>query len=223
VSIAILAALSASVALADDFKTINGKEYKNATVSRVEPDGIVVKFHGGIVKLAFTDLSEETRHKFGSQAQIAQAQPSNQMKPEAQAIDDWNAEVRRIQEGRERYKNLPRYTLHDFEMAQFYLVGQIIIIDFSYRGETAKRIDRETFEGYIWRNAEELLRQSNEGTRVLFPDDGLAWYQALPTKTTSLTMSVFARVEDNRSGGTLLRLLGRQIVPDNDGIREIVW
>jgi len=29
-----LAVLSASLALAEDFKTINGKEYKNATVSR---------------------------------------------------------------------------------------------------------------------------------------------------------------------------------------------
>ncbi len=33
----------ASIAVADDFKTINGKEYKNATVTRVEPDGIVLK------------------------------------------------------------------------------------------------------------------------------------------------------------------------------------
>src|ERR1041385_2113849 len=32
-----------SLALADDFKTIKGKEYKNATVSRVEPDGIVLR------------------------------------------------------------------------------------------------------------------------------------------------------------------------------------
>jgi CRISPR/Cas system type I-B associated protein Csh2 (Cas7 group RAMP superfamily) len=31
----------ASVALADDFKTIEGKEYKNVTVKRVERDGIV--------------------------------------------------------------------------------------------------------------------------------------------------------------------------------------
>jgi hypothetical protein len=39
-----------SVSLADDFKTTDGKEYKNATVTRVEPDGVVIKFHGGIVK-----------------------------------------------------------------------------------------------------------------------------------------------------------------------------
>jgi hypothetical protein len=34
-TLAILAALSASLALAEDFKTVNGKEYKDATVSRV--------------------------------------------------------------------------------------------------------------------------------------------------------------------------------------------
>jgi hypothetical protein len=45
--IAILATLSASLALAEDFKTVNGKEYKNATITRVEPDGITVKFSGG--------------------------------------------------------------------------------------------------------------------------------------------------------------------------------
>ena len=37
----ILAALSTSLVLADDINTINGKEYKDATVTRVEPDGIV--------------------------------------------------------------------------------------------------------------------------------------------------------------------------------------
>jgi methionine-rich copper-binding protein CopC len=46
--IAILAALSASLALAQNFQTINGKEYKNASVIHVEPDGITIKFSGGI-------------------------------------------------------------------------------------------------------------------------------------------------------------------------------
>jgi hypothetical protein len=54
--VAILAALSLSLALADDFKTINGKEYKNVTVSRQEPDGIIVTNAkaGLMVKLYFT-------------------------------------------------------------------------------------------------------------------------------------------------------------------------
>jgi hypothetical protein len=33
----------ASVSLADDFKTVSGKEFKNVTVSRQESDGIIVK------------------------------------------------------------------------------------------------------------------------------------------------------------------------------------
>jgi len=47
---AILAALSASLALAQNFQTINGKQYKNASVIHVEPDGITIKFSGGISK-----------------------------------------------------------------------------------------------------------------------------------------------------------------------------
>jgi hypothetical protein len=63
-AVAIFAALSASIVLADDFRTLNGKEYKNATVTRVEPDGVTIKFHGGIVKVPFTDLNEELRRKY---------------------------------------------------------------------------------------------------------------------------------------------------------------
>jgi hypothetical protein len=64
-ALAILAALSASIALADDFKTINGKEYKNAEVSRVEPDGIVLKTKSGITKVYFVELPKELQQRFG--------------------------------------------------------------------------------------------------------------------------------------------------------------
>jgi hypothetical protein len=63
-TITILAMLSASLALADDFKTINGKEYKDATVSRVEPDGVVVKTKSGISKVYFTELPKEVQERF---------------------------------------------------------------------------------------------------------------------------------------------------------------
>jgi hypothetical protein len=45
---AVLAVLATQLAVAEDFKTQKGKEYKNATVSRVEPDGIVLKTTSGI-------------------------------------------------------------------------------------------------------------------------------------------------------------------------------
>jgi hypothetical protein len=61
----------ASVAVADDFKTVDGKEYKNVKVSRVEPDGIVIKFSGGIVKIPFTELSREVQEKYNYDLEAA--------------------------------------------------------------------------------------------------------------------------------------------------------
>jgi len=60
-ALSILVSLPVSLIFADDIKTNNGKEYKNAIVSRVEPDGIMIKFSGGLVKIPFTDLSEELK------------------------------------------------------------------------------------------------------------------------------------------------------------------
>jgi hypothetical protein len=50
VTVFLLIVCFGSVALADGFKTIDGKEYKNVTVSRVEPDGIVLSSKSGIQK-----------------------------------------------------------------------------------------------------------------------------------------------------------------------------
>ena len=47
-----------------DFKTVDGKEYKNVTVSRVEPDGIVVRSKSGILKLYFTELPKGVQERF---------------------------------------------------------------------------------------------------------------------------------------------------------------
>ena len=53
-----------SAAVAEDFTTVNGKEYKEATVTRVDPDGIVVKTKSGITKLYFTELPKEVQERF---------------------------------------------------------------------------------------------------------------------------------------------------------------
>jgi hypothetical protein len=103
--LAISAALSASLALADDLKTSKGQEYKHAKVSRVEPDGVVIKFSGGIVKIPFTDLSPEIQKKYGYDPkaagdfqqqtyqadvararQLAEAMPANTQATEPMAI-----------------------------------------------------------------------------------------------------------------------------------------
>jgi hypothetical protein len=70
--LAALVVLSASLALAEDFKTINGKEYKDATITRVEGDGIVLRTKTGISKVYFIELPKDVQEKF----HYGQATPS---------------------------------------------------------------------------------------------------------------------------------------------------
>jgi len=63
-ALSIFAALSASIALAEDFKTINGKEYKEATITRVEGDGIVLRTKTGISKVYFAELPQDVQKRF---------------------------------------------------------------------------------------------------------------------------------------------------------------
>ena len=64
IALSIFAALSASLALAEDFKTINGKEYKDATITRVEGDGIVLRTKTGISKVYFVELPQDIQKRF---------------------------------------------------------------------------------------------------------------------------------------------------------------
>src|ERR1700730_3633367 len=63
----------ASVVLADDFKLVDGKEYKNVTVSRVEPDVIVLRTKSGIAKVYFVELPKDVQERFHYNAAIAAA------------------------------------------------------------------------------------------------------------------------------------------------------
>jgi hypothetical protein len=64
IMLAILALLSATLALAEDFKTVRGKLYKDATIIRVEADGIVLKTKTGISKVYFFELPKDVQERF---------------------------------------------------------------------------------------------------------------------------------------------------------------
>ena len=68
----------ATVAVADDFKLISGKEYKDAVVTRVEPDGIVLKTKSGISKAYFVELPRDIPERFHYNAAIASAYSAQQ-------------------------------------------------------------------------------------------------------------------------------------------------
>jgi hypothetical protein len=63
-ALAIFGALSVSIALAEDFKTVSGRVYKDATVSRVEADGILLRTKTGISKVYFAELPKDVQERF---------------------------------------------------------------------------------------------------------------------------------------------------------------
>jgi hypothetical protein len=117
--LAILALLSTSVALAEDFKTINGKEYKDVTVSRVEPDGLIVKTKSGISKVYFTELPKDVQQRFGYDAdrareyaaeqnkglEEAQRQQVEQMRQSEQETQKKNIEFGKAHDAVQQWKN----------------------------------------------------------------------------------------------------------------------
>jgi hypothetical protein len=93
-----------SVALADDFKTVNGKEYKNATITRVEPDGIVLKYKSGLSKVYFIELPKEVQERF--QAAIAAIAQFNAKAHQEEAAAREEAMAKAKQEQAQREKAL---------------------------------------------------------------------------------------------------------------------
>ena len=84
-------------ALAEDLKTINGKEFKDATITRVEPDGIVVKTKSGMSKVYFAELPKEVQERFHYEPQKASAYSAEQAANYA-AYQNQQAEAQRQRE-----------------------------------------------------------------------------------------------------------------------------
>src|SRR5262249_16185569 len=128
-ALAILTALSVSLALAEDFKTINGKEYKDATVSRVEPDGILIRFSGGIVKIPFIDLSEQVRQQYHYDSQKASAYANEQaaiVQQTNQQIEDSNMQGREAKQDQRSLSSTPEE--NDDAVPKKIFIGVIIFV-----------------------------------------------------------------------------------------------
>jgi hypothetical protein len=94
----------AAAVLSEDFHTINGKEYKDATITRVEPDGIVVKTNSGVTKIYFTELPKNIQEQFhydsGKAASYSAEQAANYT-----AYQKQQEETRRQQQDAEAKNN----------------------------------------------------------------------------------------------------------------------
>jgi thioredoxin 1 len=107
-----------SVALADDFKLVDGKEYKNVTVSRVEPDGIVLRTKSGISKLYFVELSKEVQERFYYNAANAAAYSAKAVRQAAVAVAGRGQPVEVISHGAQ------------VDINQHLALGNVTVVDF---------------------------------------------------------------------------------------------
>ena len=88
----LLALLSATLALAEDFKTINGKVYKDATIIRVEADGIILRTKTGISKIYFIELPKDVQGRFRPTPRPTPAKTATpQREPEPIKSEGWRA------------------------------------------------------------------------------------------------------------------------------------
>jgi hypothetical protein len=101
---------------AEDVITLTRKEYKNATVKRAEPDGIVIQDAAGIVKVPFTDLPASYQEKYGYDPEKA-AQYSAALAKQQEELRSRSAEAalklrerRKQQEREEREKSADEVT-----------------------------------------------------------------------------------------------------------------
>jgi len=144
-ALSIFAALSASIALADDFKTNNGKEYKNATVTQVEADGIVVRTKVGISKLYFTELPKDVQERFHydpANAAAAQAAQVGAIQQANQQVEESNKQRREAEEQKALGDRLPQ-----LQQQEERLVEQIRQAEIGTAGQqAASRADIQRFE-----------------------------------------------------------------------------
>jgi len=102
-TLAVLIVCLASVALADDIKTVDCKEYKDVTVKRVEPDGIVITHSVGVAKIPFTELPKDVQKRVGyDAAKIETADAATGAAEEKQIEEQRAAERERAERERKR-------------------------------------------------------------------------------------------------------------------------
>jgi hypothetical protein len=116
-TLAILVALSTSLALAEDFKTTDGKEYENAKVNRVESDGIVITHSSGVAKIPFTELPKDVQQRLGYDAAKIEAERGGARAAEEKRIEDQKAVRERAQKGQSATANLAK-SVEEFEAAE---------------------------------------------------------------------------------------------------------
>jgi hypothetical protein len=109
---------------------LTGKIYKNVTVRKVDPDGLLIAHSGGVKKLAFTELSEEFQAKYGydpaKAERFAKEQAALQAAARQQAMEQSRIREEEAKKAREMAALLQSAVRIHFQITQVLDHGLII-------------------------------------------------------------------------------------------------
>ena len=199
--------------MADDFKTNNGKEYKNAIVTQVDADGIVVKTKTGISKLYFTELPEDVQKQYHynpanatamQSAQVAAVERSNQQIEEANKQREKEKQVA-LESSRRATKEAAKAQNTTTEPGNRTATGRHIVAVGGVNGlevetsqkelqlETAAREEAMSPEEKQWRYAQDMKKY--EGAKQTAARRALNSNMIVPPRYGQLYYDPFANVD----------------------------
>lgn len=153
-----------------DISTVSGIIYSNATVTRVEPDGISIKYSGGISKLAFTNLPEPIQIQYGYDPEKARTYIHDVRKARQKHHADQAARAKRQQELEAR-KTLPpkRFTIEQLNTFPEQYIGQRFVFTGCSISHDVKKLDLPNYY------ALNLTSRSGEYVVPILRDDGITF------------------------------------------------
>jgi hypothetical protein len=217
--LALLGAL-AITARADDtltFETIEGHQYKNVTLSRVEPSGIQVLTDDGIDRVPFRSLPPDLQKRFGFDPQTAakyeaaMAQASHQRTlaiaaatalrtvRENQAAEEQNKKGSLLSAGAERFKgqkDLPwPIEGHTFTMAEVLqyrkdLLGEVVKLSLTATPDDNEQQDDGTIRVFA------SDTRSNTDAFVDFPSSAASKLRVMESSPGGLTF--YVRIDEHQ-------------------------
>ena len=156
----------ASGVFAADFKTIDGTQYKNVTVKRVEPDGIMLVTEFGLSKVYFTELPKEVQQRYDYHPAPAGFSLAAAQATTVDALATKSAVEQQTQAGIERIPQ-PRVTVpaHTYELTRDYVIG-------GDTGAVAKRLTKG--QRYRGRDGANGIQLEIDGKSYTVPRDILS-------------------------------------------------
>ncbi len=103
-------------------------------------------------------------------------------------------------------------------------VGQLIAVQFNFRGKNTLHIKPNWYEGSVWQR-DPTAKKGFSNVRVLFAKKDLATFQSITTDTTSATrLTFYGRVErDADNHFYFVHVLGRKATTDSAGNAVVSW